>query len=198
MKEEEITTDILLQAYRAGLFPMAEGRHGTELSWYDPRTRGILPLDNFHVPQRLQRKIRQKPYDLSFDTDFAAVIRHCADARDSTWINDQIIELYTDLHRQGFAHSVEARMKDGTLAGGLYGVSVGGAFFGESMFSNQTDASKICLVYLAEHLSACGFTLLDAQFSNDHLQQFGIIEIPRAEYHRRLSAALAQDVSFRI
>lgn len=193
----KITPDILLHAYAEGLFPMAESRGAEELHWFDPPLRGILPLDAFHVPRRLREKMRRGPFRLSFDEDFAGVIRACADTRDETWINDEIIALYTALHRAGFAHSAEA-WKDGKLAGGVYGVSLGAAFFGESMFSTETDASKTALVHLMERLRARGYALFDTQYVNDHLKQFGVREIPREEYKKLLKAAIAkQDVRFR-
>ena len=148
MKIMKITPQIILQAYRQGIFPMAESRDGQELGWYDPQMRGILPLDRFHVPKRLVQKIRRTPFRITFNAAFEQVIRSCADARESTWINDEIIALYSELHHQGHAHSVEA-WDGATLAGGVYGIAMGSAFFGESMFSVKTDASKIALVYLA-------------------------------------------------
>lgn len=191
---EDITPDMLLRAYAAGIFPMAEGRHGDELSWYDPPMRGILPFDGFHVPKRLVKTLRRQRYTVTFDRAFDAVIRGCADARPDTWINDKIIHLYGAAHHMGYAHSAE--VWDGeTLIGGTYGISLGGAFFGESMFSRKPDASKIALVHLMARLRRRGFTLFDTQFVNDHLLQFGCVEIPRAEYRRRLKAALAQNVS---
>ena len=191
-----LTPDILLQAYRLGVFPMAESRDATEIGWYDPPMRGVLPIHRLHVPARLARTVRQGVYRVTFDRAFADVIRACADARPETWINDDIIRLYTETHRLGAAHSVEAWDQDGHLAGGLYGIAQGGAFFGESMFSRKTDASKVAFVHLVARLWRRGFTLLDAQFVNAHLRQFGVMEIPRHEYHRRLRAALALDVSF--
>lgn len=193
-----LTPELLLGAYAAGVFPMAEGRHAEGLGWYDPDRRGILPLDSLHVPARLRRTVRARIYDVTFNRDFAAVIRACADARAETWINDDIIALYTETHRRGFAHSVEVRAPEtGALVGGLYGIALGGAFFGESMFSHARDASKTGLVHLAARLRARGFALWDAQFVNPHLLQFGCIEISRAEYQRRLRAALSMtDVRF--
>ncbi len=194
----DLTPDLLLSAYAAGVFPMAEGRHDGSIGWYDPPLRGILPLDALHVPARLRRTVRARIYDVTFNTDFAYVIRACADARAETWINDIIIDLYTKTHRRGFAHSTEVRDKQtGQIVGGLYGISLGGAFFGESMFSHARDASKVGFVHLAARLRARGFSLWDAQFVNPHLLQFGCIEIPRREYHKRLQAALAHsDVRF--
>lgn len=195
-----LTPDILLRAYAAGLFPMAKGRGAKGLAWYDPDRRGILPLKGFHVPRRLVRRMRKGGYRVTFDKAFDRVIRACADARAETWINDEIINLYTETHAAGFAHSAEIWMA-GTagrweLSGGVYGIALGGAFFGESMFSTRTDASKLALVHLAARLHARGFTLFDAQFVNDHLLQFGCIEIPRAAYRRQLTAALGLSVSF--
>ena len=184
-----LTPDIILQAYRAGIFPMARDRNSTEINWYDPDPRGVLPIAGLHVPKKLQRTIKQQPYQMTFDKAFEAVMRGCADVRPDTWINDDIIALYTALHNEGYAHSVEAWQGD-KLVGGVYGISMGGAFFGESMFSTATDASKIALVYLVARLWKQGFELLDTQFVNDHLKQFGVYEIPREEYHYRLKKAL--------
>lgn len=190
-----ITPALLLQAYRAGLFPMAENADATELHWYDPPERTIFPLDAFHVPRRLRRTIQKIPYAITCNHDFPGVISGCAQTktrldRDETWINPEIIALYTALHRQGHAHSIEA-WQNGKIVGGLYGVQVGGAFCGESMFSTVTDASKICLVYLVALLKHLGFILLDCQFENPHLLQFGAQTISRAAYHRRLQTACA-------
>ncbi|MEJ0062711.1 MAG: leucyl/phenylalanyl-tRNA--protein transferase [Alphaproteobacteria bacterium] len=195
-----ITPEILLRAYRAGIFPMAEDASATELFWYDPPERAVLPLDRFHVPGRLARTIRKRPYRITADRDFSAVIAACAAPnaamkRGRTWINEEIAGLYTALHRQGHAHSLEA-WRDGRLAGGIYGVSIGGAFFGESMFSTATDASKICLVYLAALLRRQGYALFDAQFMTPHLRQFGATEISRADYHERLRNALSLQCEF--
>lgn len=187
--------DIILEAYCAGLFPMAAARHGAEIRWYDPDPRGVLPIAGLHVPKRLARTIRRKPYDITFDKDFAAVIRGCADTREDTWINDDIIALYTALHDRGFAHSVEA-WHDGKLVGGVYGIAIGAAFFGESMFSTATDASKIALVYLVARLWRRKFTLFDTQFINPHLLQFGAHEIPRGAYKQQLAAALRAPADF--
>jgi leucyl/phenylalanyl-tRNA---protein transferase len=187
-----LSPDILLQAYAAGLFPMAESADDLELFWVDPRRRGILPLDAFHVPRRLQRVVRRGVFEIRIDTSFAAVMRGCAAAsetRPSTWINDEIVRLYTALAVRGIAHSVEC-WHEGDLVGGLYGVSLGAAFFGESMFSRVTDASKVALVHLVARLRLGGYRLLDTQFLTPHLAQFGGIEISRARYHRLLSEAL--------
>jgi leucyl/phenylalanyl-tRNA--protein transferase len=186
---------MILQAYRAGIFPMAAHRESAEINWYDPARRGVLPIAGLHVPKKLRHAVKKRPYRITFDTAFGQVMRGCADTRPDTWINDDIIALYTALHARGYAHSVEA-WKDGQLAGGLYGIALGGAFFGESMFSTATDASKIALVYLAARLWRQGFELLDTQFTNEHLRQFGVCEIPRDEYHRRLQKALQKKVSF--
>jgi leucyl/phenylalanyl-tRNA--protein transferase len=192
----DITPHMLLNAYAMGVFPMADGRHARKLGWYDPDRRGIFPLEHFYVPRRLRRTVLQRVYDVTINRDFESVIRACADVRRDTWINDAIIDLYLRTHRLGFAHSVEARDKEGRLVGGLYGIALGGAFFGESMFSAARDASKVALVHLVARLKARGFTLLDTQFVNPHLLQFGCIEISRAEYHARLAAALAQETRF--
>lgn len=192
-----ITPDILLRAYAAGIFPMAESAHSYELHWFDPPIRAVIPLDeNFHVPNRLRRTIRKRPYKITFDAAFDQVIRACAapaKGRTTTWINHTILDLYSVLFRRGFAHSIEAW--DGKeLVGGLYGVNLGGAFFGESMFSRKTDASKITLVYLVALLRHSGFTLLDTQFQTEHLAQFGTHEITRANYHHLLAGALKQGI----
>lgn len=190
----QLTTELLLAAYARGIFPMAESADDPTLAWYDPDPRGIIPLDEFHVPSRLARVIRGGRFAVSVDTDFAAVIRACAQStpsRRSTWINEDIIAAYCALYREGFAHSVECRL-EGTLVGGLYGVAIGGAFFGESMFSRETDASKVALAGLVDRLRKGGFSLLDTQFVTPHLARFGAVEIPRAEYRRRLARALRE------
>jgi leucyl/phenylalanyl-tRNA--protein transferase len=187
-----LTPDLLLRAYAAGIFPMADGRDDPELFWVDPDFRGILPLDRFHVPKRLKRTLRAEPYRVTVDTAFRRTVAACAAPRPGSpdsWINAEIKRLYGLLFEAGHAHSVECWQGE-TLVGGLYGVTLGGAFFGESMFSTANDASKIALVYLVAQLRASGFTLLDTQFKTDHLAQFGVIEIARAEYRRRLDEAL--------
>ena len=194
----EIQPELLLRTYAAGIFPMAERRDSAGLFWVDPELRGILPLDEFHVPKRLQRTLQKHPFRVTFDTTFEAVIRACAEPsaeRPDTWINDAIIEIYCALHRGGYAHSVEC-WQDEALVGGLYGVALGGVFFGESMFSREKDASKVALVHLVERLRAGGFTLLDVQFVTDHLRQFGAVEIPRAEFHAHLTEALKKSGRF--
>jgi len=194
----ELSAPLLLRAYAAGIFPMAESAESEELYWFDPERRGILPLDGFHIPSRLRRTVRRSPFEVRFDTAFPAVIEACAEPtadRPKTWINADILRLYTDLFESGFAHSVEC-WHDGRMVGGLYGVSLGGAYFGESMFSRVTDASKVALVHLVARLKAGGFTLLDTQFVTEHLSQFGALEIPRSEYRRRLAAALAVQADF--
>ncbi len=193
-----LTPEILLAAYAAGVFPMAESADDPELFWVDPHHRGILPLDDFHVPRRLRRVLRQGRFEISCDTAFEEVIRSCAEAtekRPNTWINDEIVRLYAALFARGAAHSVECR-RDGMLVGGLYGVSIGAAFFGESMFSCETDASKVALVHLVVRLRAGRYRLLDTQFLTPHLARFGGIEITRARYRRLLASALAYRASF--
>ena len=188
----ELTTDLLLRAYSAGLFPMAASRQGSKLHWLDPERRGIMPLDRFHLPKRLARTVLSNRFEVSVDRDFAATIAGCAtpiEGRDDTWINPQIERLFTELHDLGYAHSVECRL-EGTLVGGLYGVALGGAFFGESMFSFVTDASKVALVHLVARLKLCRFRLLDTQFVTAHLTQFGAREIPRGLYKAQLADAL--------
>jgi leucyl/phenylalanyl-tRNA--protein transferase len=187
-----ITPDLLLRAYRAGLFPMAEARDSTRIFWLDPEWRGVLPLDRFHLGKRLARTLRTMPFHVTADRDFAGVIAGCAEpapGREDTWINPEIEALFTALHRAGHAHSIEVWQR-GALVGGLYGVRIAGAFFGESMFSRATDASKIALVHLVARLRLGGFRLLDTQFITAHLARFGAVEIPRAEYRRRLADAL--------
>jgi leucyl/phenylalanyl-tRNA--protein transferase len=195
-----LTPQIVLDAYSKGLFPMAENRRDKQLFWIDPEVRGILPLDNFHIPRSLKKKIRNNPFEVRFDHNFAAVIRACAQQkpkRRDTWINDEIIELYTKLFCMRHAHSVECWQEE-KLVGGLYGISIGGAFFGESMFSSERDSSKIALVHLVARLKLAGFTLLDTQFITDHLKQFGAIEISRVEYHKILNVALNLNVGFHL
>lgn len=192
----DVTPELLLGAYAEGVFPMAEDRFDPTLYWYDPEFRGILPLDTFHCPRRLKKTIRSGLYQVTFDRDFERVIRSCAKparGRRTTWINDRIVELYTALYERGFAHSLEC-WKDGELVGGLYGVALGRAFFGESMFSRRRDASKVALVYLAARLKFGGYELLDTQFITDHLQQFGAIEVTRAEYKASLEKAIQSAV----
>ncbi|WP_159951594.1 leucyl/phenylalanyl-tRNA--protein transferase, partial [Rhizobium sp. 18065] len=191
-RDQGITPELLLRAYSIGLFPMSDSADDPELFWVEPDIRGILPLDDFHVSKSLAKAIRQKPFEIRFDTMFDAVVAKCAEAADdrpSTWINQQIRELYGALHRLGHAHSVEAWEGD-ELVGGLYGVSLGSAFFGESMFSRRTNASKICLVALVERLKERGFTLLDTQFTTEHLKTFGAVDIAKADYGVLLERAM--------
>jgi leucyl/phenylalanyl-tRNA--protein transferase len=190
----ELTPTLILRAYAAGVFPMADGADADGVFWVDPKFRGVLPLDGFHMPRSLRKRIRAGGYEVAVDRAFEAVIDACAD-RDETWINGDIRALYVALHRMGYAHSVEVWM-DGALAGGLYGVRMGAAFFGESMFHRSTDASKIALAHLTARLRRGGFTLLDSQFVTDHLMKFGAQRIPREAYHRMLDAALAARADF--
>jgi leucyl/phenylalanyl-tRNA--protein transferase len=192
------TADDLIACYRRGVFPMAEARQDERVFLIDPDTRGVFPLDGFHVPRRLARTVRQGLYEVRIDTAFDAVVDACAEAapgREETWINDTIRGLYQELFARGLAHTVEC-WRDGELAGGLYGVALGAAFFGESMFSVERDASKVALVHLVGRLVRGGFRLLDAQFLTEHLAQFGAEEIPRPEYRRRLDAALQIEADF--
>lgn len=193
-----IPTDLLLKAYASGVFPMAESASDPEVFWVRPETRGIIPFDGFHVPHSLAKTIRQGHFEIRFDSDFEAVIDACAERRAgrlSTWINAPIREAYTHLHRIGNAHSVEA-WRDDELVGGLYGVSLGRAFFGESMFSRETDASKVCLVHLVQRLKERGFLLLDTQFTTDHLKRFGAVDVPRDKYEKMLAKALIGEATF--
>jgi leucyl/phenylalanyl-tRNA---protein transferase len=186
------STDDLIACYRRGVFPMAESRDDKGVFLVDPEFRCVLPLDRFHIPHRLKRTVRADKFGITIDHDFAAVIDGCAapaPQREDTWINPDIRTLYLELHRRGLAHSVETRI-DGELAGGLYGVALGGAFFGESMFSLATDASKVALVHLAARLRHGGFRLLDAQFMTTHLEQFGAQTLPRRIFHAILGAGL--------
>ncbi|MCO4054601.1 MAG: leucyl/phenylalanyl-tRNA--protein transferase [Bosea sp.] len=188
----KVTPDIVLHAYAAGMFPMSEGADDPGLFWVDPEIRGIMPLDDFHVPRRLARTVRQDIYEIRSDTDFAGVIAGCAAAkagRGETWINGRIRALYGELFRRGYVHTVEA-WSGGMLVGGLYGVSLGRAFFGESMFHLQTDASKVALVHLVARLIRGGYMLLDTQFQTAHLSQFGTREVGRADYQAALALAI--------
>jgi len=184
---------LLLSAYAAGIFPMAESRESTEIFWVDPRRRGILPLDGFHISRSLARRIRRGGYQATLNADFDAVVAGCAD-RPETWINDEIARLYGEMHATGDAHSLEI-WQDGALAGGVYGVAIGAAFFGESMFSRRTDASKLALAHLTDHLWRCGFELFDTQFITPHLASLGAVEVSRTFYRRRLRTALARPAS---
>jgi leucyl/phenylalanyl-tRNA--protein transferase len=191
-----IAADALLSAYASGWFPMAIAPG--EIRWYSPDPRGVIPLDTFHVPRRLARSLRTSGFEIRLDTSFRTVIESCAarEDADGDWIDGEIVESYCALHAQGFAHSVET-WQDGILVGGLYGVAVKGAFFGESMFHRVTDASKAALVALVERLRARGYALLDTQWVTGHLSQFGATEIPRRRYLRQLDAALQVDVRFK-
>lgn len=194
----EITPEIVLRAYRAGLFPMAESRGGHRLYWLDPEMRGVLPLDGFHLPKRLLRTVLSGPYRVTSNRAFPDVIAACAapaPGREDTWINEDIEALFIELHRRGHAHSVET-WADGVLVGGLYGVSLGGVFFGESMFSRARDASKVALVHLVARMRMGGYGLLDTQFVTGHLSQFGATEIPREAYKALLAAAITMDAAW--
>lgn len=194
----KITPQVLLKAYACGLFPMAESADDPTLYWIEPDQRGVIPLDTFHVPRSLAKTIRNAVFEVRVDTDFDGVISGCAELtseRRETWINQPIRDLYGELFKMGFCHTVEC-WKDGALMGGLYGIHIGGAFFGESMFSRMPDASKVALVHLRNRLIAGGFTLLDTQFVTDHLRKFGAHEVPRAEYNDLLQNALHVNSDF--
>ncbi len=194
----ELQPELLLQAYAIGVFPMAEGRDDPRLFFVDPDKRGVLPLNGFHISRSLRKTVRRRVFDVAWDRDFEATIDGCAEAtgrRPDTWINPEIRRLYLALHARGHAHSVEC-WRDGRLVGGLYGVRLGGAFFGESMFSRATDASKVALVHLVATLKSAGFLLLDTQFITDHLARFGVVEIPRDDYRELLGRAIATPVQF--
>ncbi|MGL4234984.1 leucyl/phenylalanyl-tRNA--protein transferase [Tabrizicola sp.] len=191
---EELTPEILLRAYAMGIFPMSDGRDDPEIHWIDPRRRGVMPLDGFHLSRSLARRIRRGGFEVTVDTAFEAVVEACAE-RDETWISQRIQRLYVGLFRAGAAHSVEI-WEGGELVGGVYGVTLGAAFFGESMFSRTTDASKIALAYTVHRLAAGGFRLFDTQFLTPHLASLGGREIPRREYHLQLAEALQEDADF--
>ena len=194
----EVTPELMLRAYRVGLFPMAETRTGQRLYWLDPEQRGILPLDGFHLPRRLMRSVLAGTYQVTANQAFARVITGCAAAapgREDTWINTDIERLFIELHRQGHAHSIES-WDNGVLVGGLYGVSLGGVFFGESMFSNARDASKVALVHLVARMRLGGYTLLDTQFVTSHLAQFGAVEVPRDAYKAMLASAVQHQATW--
>jgi len=193
-RQSEITPDLLLRAYSIGLFPMAEERDAEHLFWVEPEERGVFPLDRLIVSKSLAKVVRSDRFTVRVDGDFEGVMRACAE-RDRTWINAEILRLYCELHRRGRAHSVEA-YQNGELVGGLYGVSLGAAFFGESMFHRATDASKTALVHLVARLRLGGYRLLDAQFVTPHLETLGAIEISRAEYRLRLQEALSSNANF--
>ena len=198
MSTVELTPALILRAYSCGLFPMAESKAERDVFWVDPETRGVIPLDGFHVPRRLARTVRAGRFRITVNRDFPRIVRGCArrtGRRPESWINGPIFEAYCALHRQGHAHSVEAWQED-TLAGGLYGVTLGAAFFGESMFSTERDASKVALVHLVARLRAGGFSLLDTQFVTSHLTRFGAVEMTRARYLSRLSVALTRPATF--
>lgn len=197
---DNLTPNLLVQAYARGLFPMAESRESREIYWVDPEERGVIPLNGFHASRRLRRFIRQNPFEIAIDRDFAGVIRACGRidynrGRFDTWINDEIVRAYVEMHRLGLAHSVECWL-DGELCGGIYGVALKGVFFGESMFSAETGGSKVALTHLVALLKSAGYRLFDSQFVNDHLKQFGVLAVPKAEFHQMLAEALSVDCEF--
>lgn len=194
MDEPELTPELMLKAYAMGIFPMAEARDDPRVFWVDPQLRGVIPLAGFHISRSLARSLRRTDYQIRINTDFQGVLAACGD-RDETWINDTLIALYHDLHHMGHAHSLEVHDASG-LVGGVYGLSLGGAFFGESMFSRRRDASKIALAYLVDRLQAGNFTLLDTQFLTPHLASLGGIEIPKQDYLERLDGALRRRADF--
>ena len=192
--EFAITPALLLRAYASGVFPMADSADASQIFWVDPRKRGILPLQGFHLSRSLKKRILKGGFQVRIDHAFEAVVEACA-GREETWINDTIRDLYIGLHRMGHAHSVEVWI-DGQLEGGLYGVRLGGAFFGESMFSNTRDTSKIALAYLVARLKSGGFTLLDTQFTTPHLEALGARTVPKAHYHALLDRAVGAQADF--
>lgn len=192
MDDPSLTAEMLINAYANGYFPMAETREDEQLYWFSPEDRGIIPLDTFHIPKSLKRAMHKKPFRITTDTAFHQVITQCAketETRKESWINPEIITLYTQLHEMGYAHSIEC-WQDDMLVGGVYGVALGSAFFGESMFSRKPNASKIALVHLVQHLNERGYTLLDTQYTNPHLLQFGNIAISKQAYLTQLRHAL--------
>jgi len=189
-----LTPELLLHGYSIGVFPMAENRDDPDVFWVDPKRRGVLPLDKFHISRSLARRLRKCGYRISIDTDFEGVVQGCAN-RAETWISDEIFRHYRVLYEKGDAHSLEV-WDNAELVGGVYGVVLGAAFFGESMFSRRTDASKVALAYLVDHLNSAGFTLFDTQFLTDHLLSLGGVEITRAEYHRQLERAIDMQADF--
>ncbi|MEL6436054.1 MAG: leucyl/phenylalanyl-tRNA--protein transferase [Pseudomonadota bacterium] len=198
-QQQAITPQVLLKAYSIGLFPMAETADDPTVFWVEPEVRGILPLDDFHVPRSLAKTVKREPFVVTANYAFSRVIDACAEpapGREETWINPVIRRVCAQLHQMGHAHSVEAWDADNTLVGGLYGISLGRAFFGESMFSRATDASKICLVHLVERLRERGFILLDTQFTTDHLERFGAIGVAKENYDVLLQEALIGEASF--
>ena len=199
LKHQSLTPELLIRAYSVGIFPMSESRNDPSIFWVDPKMRGILPLNDFHISHSLKKTVRRGKFDVSFNTDFHKVIVACAETPRpdrGTWINDQIINAFTELHQIGLAHSVECRL-GGNLVGGLYGVSINGLFCGESMFSRATDASKVALVHLVARLKHCQLCLLDTQFITDHLKVFGAIEIPSQAYLNHLQKALQSKAKFK-
>jgi leucyl/phenylalanyl-tRNA--protein transferase len=195
MDVPNLTPELLLGAYASGVFPMAESQHVPDVYWVDPRRRGIFPLDGFHVSRTLRRSLLRPDYSVTLDSEFSSILGACAD-RSETWINSTIRELMISLHNLGHAHAFGI-WRGNELVGGLYGLAIGGAFFGESMFSRATDASKIALVWTIDHLRRTGFTLFDTQFLTPHLASLGALEVPRARYHLLLEIALAQDADIR-
>lgn len=196
--DSQITPQILLKAYSVGLFPMAESADDPTIYWVEPEMRGVMPIDDFHIPRSLKKVLNKRAYDITFNEAFNAVVKNCAASakgREQTWINETIRLLYSELHDLGHAHSVEVWEED-QLVGGLYGVSLGRAFFGESMFSRRSNASKVALVHLVERLKERGFVLLDTQFNTEHLTQFGTRDVPRDAYEKMLQVALIGEAQF--
>lgn len=194
----DLTPELLIKAYTVGIFPMSEGANDPSIFWVQPDMRGVLPLDKFHLPRSLKKLMRKNPFKIKVDTAFADVIRLCAEEapdRDTTWINDKIMNAYLGLHDLGHAHSVEC-WQDGELVGGLYGVKIGAAFFGESMFSRKTNASKIALTHLVHRMRIGGFSLLDTQFTTPHLERFGVVEVSKENYELLLEPAVGQHANF--
>lgn len=198
---DQATPELMIEAYRQGIFPMADSADSTHYNFYRPEMRGQLSINDLHIPKKLFKTVKKNPYRLSVDEAFKDVVTGCADiakGRDSTWINQTIRDVFVDLHEAGHAHSVECWDDDNQLVGGLYGLSIGSVFCGESMFSRATDASKVALVYLCARLSYGGFTVLDTQFTNEHLEQFGIYEIPQDEYEELIKTEMNKPADFNL
>lgn len=189
-----LTPDLMIRAYAAGIFPMSDGAHHPEVFWVDPQRRGVFPLDSFHISRSLRKRLQRGGYEIAINRDFAGTVLSCAD-RDETWINAQIFSTYLALHAQGYAHSIEV-WEGGQMIGGVFGIALGAGFFGESMFSARTDGSKIALAYLIHRLRVGGFQLFDTQFTTEHLQSLGAVDLPRVEYRRRLKTAVTSHANF--
>ncbi len=199
LQSSYLTPEIIIHAYMTGIFPMANSREGSEIHWVNPELRGVIPLNSFHIPRRLQQTIRTAPFQIKVNHNFEKTIKLCQrryEKGEDTWINEEIVSVYTQLAERGYAHSIECYDEQQELVGGIYGLSIRSVFFGESMFSIKRDASKIALTYLIARLRYGGYTLFDTQFQNNHLIQFGTVEVPRKQYHKLLNHALQHKSNF--